>query len=49
MSCEEKFDIDIPNHVATKFVTVGDAIAFIRDAIAAGGLETEIQRSPFFA
>ena len=36
MSCEEKFDIDIPNHVATKFVTVGDAIAFIRATTAAG-------------
>ena len=29
MSCEETFNIDIPNHVATKFVTVGDAVAFI--------------------
>jgi acyl carrier protein len=34
MSCEERFDIDIPNHVATKLVTVGDAIAFIRAHIA---------------
>jgi acyl carrier protein len=30
MSCEEKFNIDIPNHVATKLVTVGDAVAFIK-------------------
>ena len=29
MSFEEKFNIDIPNHLATEFVTVGDAIAFI--------------------
>jgi acyl carrier protein len=34
MSCEEKFDIRIPNHVATKFVTVGDVIAFIEAAMA---------------
>ena len=30
MSFEEKFNIDIPNDMATKFVTVGDAIAFIK-------------------
>jgi acyl carrier protein len=30
MSCEEKFNIDIPNHVATKFVTVGDVVAFLK-------------------
>jgi acyl carrier protein len=36
MSCEEKFDINIPNHVATKFVTVGDVIAFISAAMDAG-------------
>ena len=35
MSCEERFDVDIPNYVATKFVTVGDAIAFIKAATAA--------------
>jgi acyl carrier protein len=34
MSCEERFDVDIPNHVATTLVTVGDAIAFIRAHIA---------------
>jgi acyl carrier protein len=30
MSFEERFDIDIPNHLATKLVTVGDVIAFIK-------------------
>ncbi len=30
MSCEEKFNVDIPNDVATKFVTVGDIVAFLR-------------------
>jgi acyl carrier protein len=33
MSFEEKFNIDIPNHMATEFVTVGDAIAFIREQV----------------
>jgi acyl carrier protein len=31
MSFEERFNIDIPNHLATEFVTVGDAIAFISE------------------
>ena len=30
MSCEERFDIDIPNHVATTLATVGDAVRFIQ-------------------
>jgi acyl carrier protein len=30
VSCEEKFNIDIPNDAATKFVTVGDAVEYIR-------------------
>jgi acyl carrier protein len=34
MSFEERFNIDIPNHAATEFVTVGDAIAFIQAHIA---------------
>ena len=34
MSFEEKFGIEIPNHRATEFVTVGDAIAFIKAHIA---------------
>ena len=34
MSCEEKFNIDIPNPVATKFVTVGDAVGFVRALVA---------------
>jgi acyl carrier protein len=29
MSCEEKFDIDIPNRVATGLATVGDAVRFV--------------------
>jgi acyl carrier protein len=34
MSCEERFNIDIPNDVATKFVTVGDAVDFIDMQVA---------------
>ena len=30
MSCEEQFDIHIPNHVATGLATVGDAVRFIQ-------------------
>ena len=34
MSCEERFDIDIPNHVATLLATVGDAVRFIQAQVA---------------
>jgi acyl carrier protein len=30
MSCEERFDIEIPNHVAPKVATVGDLVEFIK-------------------
>ena len=30
MSCEERFDIDIPNHVATGLATVGDAVRLVQ-------------------
>jgi len=30
MSCEERFDIDIPNDVATGLATVGDAVRFVQ-------------------
>jgi acyl carrier protein len=34
MSCEERFDIDIPNHVATGLATVGDAVGFVQARLA---------------
>jgi acyl carrier protein len=34
MSLEEKFDIHITDHDAAGFVTVGDAIAFIRGKVS---------------
>jgi acyl carrier protein len=37
MSCEERFNIYIPNDVATKFVTVGDAVDFIGMQVAQAG------------
>jgi acyl carrier protein len=35
MSCEERFDLDIPNRVAARLVTVGDAVRFIESELAA--------------
>jgi len=37
MSCEERFDIDIPNHVATGLATVSDAVRFIQAQVASTG------------
>src|SRR5258707_14620426 len=39
MSCEERFDIAIPNRVATGLATVGDAVRFVEAELAgaAGG------------
>ena len=34
MSCEERFDIDVPNQVATRLATVGDAVRFIQAQVA---------------
>jgi acyl carrier protein len=34
MSCEERFDIDIPNRVAADLVTVADAVRFIESELA---------------
>ena len=30
MTCEETFDIDIPNDVATRLATVGEAVRFVQ-------------------
>ena len=34
MSCEERFDVDIPNHVAAGLATVGDAVRFVQAQLA---------------
>ena len=46
MSCEEKFGIDIPNHVAETFATVGDAVKFIEVHAAAAGAIPDHQAPP---
>jgi acyl carrier protein len=35
MSCEERFDVDIPNHVAIGLATVCDAVRFVQAQVAA--------------
>ena len=35
MSCEERFEVDIPNHVAIGLATVGDAVRFVQAQVAA--------------
>jgi len=35
VACEERFGIDIPNDALTKFVTIGDALAFIEAKVNA--------------
>ena len=35
MSCEERFDVDIPNQVAVGLATVGDAVRFVQAQVAA--------------
>ena len=35
MSCEERFDIDIPNQVAIGLATVGEAVRFVQAQVAA--------------
>ena len=35
MSCEERFDVDIPNHVAIGLATVGDAVRYVQAQVAA--------------
>jgi acyl carrier protein len=44
MSCEERFDIEIPNHIATSLASVGDAVRFVRAQVteskgAAAGMD----------
>ena len=34
MSCEERFDIEIPNRVAASLTTMGDAVRFIEARLA---------------
>ena len=41
MTCEERFDIEIPTKVASTFVTVGDAVGHIRTRLAEPAIRSE--------
>ena len=45
MSCEERFDIDIPNHVATGLATVGDAVRFVQAQVT-GTVDATAEAGP---
>ena len=45
MSCEERFDIEVPNDVAIRFKTVGDINRFAEAALA-GGVHDRQDRRP---
>ena len=45
MSCEERFDIEIPNRSATEFKTVGEAVRFIEARCAAAAAADPVHRS----
>jgi len=45
MTCEERFDIDIPNRVATRFATVGDAVRFVEAELAGSAGAGRARRS----
>lgn len=34
MSCEERFDIDIPNHVVARLRTIGDVVGYVTARVA---------------
>jgi len=44
MSCEERFDIEVPNNATTKLATVGDVVHFIEAQIAAAKAAPPPQR-----
>jgi acyl carrier protein len=50
MSCEERFNIDIPNRVATRLATVGDAVRFVEAQVAgaagSGPARRPVRRRP---
>ena len=44
MSCEERFDVDIPNQVAVGLATVGDAVRFVQAQVAATTAANPVRR-----
>jgi acyl carrier protein len=49
MSCEEKFGIDIPNHLAIGLVTVGDAVGCIKARVAGSAGPKPERQAPALA
>ena len=45
MSCEERFEVEIPNHAAKELATVGDAVRFIESELGATA-DPDPPRSP---
>lgn len=45
MSCEERFDIEIPNRAATTFKTVGEAVRFVEAQLAAASATDPVHRT----
>ncbi|MFO1081110.1 MAG: acyl carrier protein [Reyranellaceae bacterium] len=45
MSCEERFDIEIPNRSAVEFTTVGEAVRFLTAQLAAAAAADPVHRS----
>ena len=48
MSCEERFDIDIPNHVVASLQTVGNLVGCVkaRIAVSAGAVSAGTESGP---
>ena len=46
MSCEERFDIEIPNQRTSEFKTVAEAVRFIAGKVAAAAVSTEAVDRP---
>jgi acyl carrier protein len=44
MSCEERFDIEIPNQSAGRFTTVGEAVSFLEAQLAAAAAADPVHR-----
>ena len=44
MSCEERFDVDIPNQVAVGLATLGDAVRFVQAQVAATTAANPVRR-----
>ena len=46
MSCEEKFSIDIPNHVAARLISVGDTVRWITVLVTGSAESGPVREQP---